>query len=90
MLFVLPALRALQGERDPAPRYERGVLLRPIRPDPRRDELVRARLTADGLEPLSGQESHMIVRAAEANALVYVPTGTGELPVGTTVRFLRL
>ncbi len=91
VLFVLPALRALQGERDPAPRYQRGVLARAIAADPRRDELVRARLTPDGeLEPLSGQESHMIVRAAEANALVFVPTGVGELPAGSTVRYLVL
>jgi molybdopterin molybdotransferase len=91
VLFVLPALRALQGERDPEPRYDRGVLARAVVPDPRRDELVRARLTRDGgLEPLSGQESHMIVRTAGANALVYVPTGSEELPTGSAVRFLRL
>jgi molybdopterin molybdotransferase len=91
VLFVLPALRALQGDRDPAPRYSRGVLAGAIRPDRRRDELVRARLTPEGdLEPLSGQESHMIVRAAVANALVFVPTGTDELPVGSVVRYLAL
>ena len=91
VLFVLPALRALQGERDPAPRYRRGVLARAIAADPRRDELVRARVTADGdLEPLSGQESHMIVRAAEADALVFVPAGSEELPAGSTVRYLAL
>ena len=91
VLFVLPALRALQGERDPAPRYLNGVLTGPVRPDPRRDELVRARLAPDGgLLPLSGQESHMIVRAAEANSLMYVPAGEHELPAGTTVRYLTL
>jgi molybdopterin molybdotransferase len=90
VLFVLPALRALQGERDPAPRYERGVLVRAVTPDPRRDELVRARLTPGELEPLSGRESHMIVRAAQANALVYVPAGTDELPAGSSVRYLRV
>ncbi len=38
-------------------------------------------MTDDGvvLEPVSGQESHMIVRAAEADALVLVPRGEGEL-----------
>src|SRR5262249_51534113 len=90
VLFVLPALRALQGERDPEPRYLTGTLAAPAKADPRRDELVRARLTPDGLEPLTGQESHMIVRAAEANALVYVPAGDAELPVGTPVRYLTL
>jgi molybdopterin molybdotransferase len=91
VLFVLPALRALQGEADPAPRYRQAVLAGPIKPDARRDELVRARLTPAGeLEPLTGQESHMIVRAAEANALVFVPTGSDELPVGSTARYLAL
>ena len=91
VLFVLPALRALQGERHPEPRYRRGSLAAPITPDPRRDELVRARMTSDGrLEPLTGQESHMIVRAAEANALVYVPTGEAELAVGSEARYLAL
>lgn len=91
VLFVLPALRALQGEAEPGPRYRQAVLAGPIRPDARRDELVRARLTPNGeLEPLSGQESHMIVRAAEASALVFVPTGTDELPAGTAVRYLTI
>jgi molybdopterin molybdotransferase len=91
VLFVLPALRALQGERDPEPPYRRAALAAPVTPDSRRDELVRARLTADGeLEPLSGQESHMIARAAAANALVYVPTGPEPLPRGSTVRYLSI
>jgi len=89
VLFVLPALRALQGEKDPEPRYRQGVLAGPVKPDQRRDELVRARLNGAGeLEPLSGQESHMIVRAAEANALIFVPSGTEELRAGSVVRFL--
>jgi molybdopterin molybdotransferase len=91
VLFVLPALRALQGERDPEPRYRRGRLAGTVKPDPRRDELVRARLKPNGdLDPLSGQESHMIVRASEANALIYVPTGTDELPAGSEVRYLAV
>ena len=32
----------------------------------------------------------MIVRAAEANALIFVPSGANELPAGTRVRYLRL
>jgi molybdopterin biosynthesis enzyme len=42
------------------------------------------------LEPVRGQDSHMIVRAAGADALVLVPRGEGELGVGAGVRFLRL
>ena len=40
------------------------------------------------LEPLSGQESHMIARAAHANALVLVPRGEGELAAGAAVSWL--
>jgi molybdopterin molybdotransferase len=89
-LFVRPALRALEGERDPGPRFERGRLARSVRRNEARDELARARRGADGLEPLDGQESHMIVRAAEADALVLVRRGEGELAAGEPVDFLRV
>lgn len=93
-LFVRPALLALQGAADPLPRFERGRLARSLEPNAHRDELVRARLTSgdDGpvLDPLPGRESHMIVRAAAADALVLVPMGEGELPAGDSVEFLRL
>jgi molybdopterin molybdotransferase len=89
-LFVRPALRALEGERDPGPRWEAGTLARPVRRNAVRDELVRARRTDEGLDPLGGQESHMIVRAAAADALVHVPRGDGQLAAGEPVRFLPL
>jgi molybdopterin molybdotransferase len=93
-LFVKPALRALQGLRDPLPRFEPGLLGSGLRRNPARDELVRARTRVDAnaivLEPLSGQESHMIARAAAADALVHVPRGKGELSPGDPVRWLRL
>ena len=93
-LFAKPALRALQGLRDPLPRFEVGRLASPLRRNGARNELVRARarIDPDGtvLEPLSGQESHMIVRSAAADALVYVPLGEGELAAGATVSWLRL
>lgn len=78
-LFVRPALRALEGERDPGPRFRQALLARPVRRNDARDELVRARWRGGALEALSGQESHMIVRAAGAEALVLVPRGDGEL-----------
>jgi molybdopterin biosynthesis enzyme len=39
---------------------------------------------------VAGQESHMIVRAASADALVHIPRGTGEIAAGTAVRYLDL
>lgn len=89
-LFVRPALRALEGECEPGPRFERERLALSVRRNEARDELVRARRGADGLEPLTGQDSHMIVRAAEADALVLVRRGEGELAAGETVEFLAL
>jgi molybdopterin molybdotransferase len=93
-LFVKPALRALQGLADPLPRFEPGRLEVGFRRNEERDEFVRARSRVDGdvvaLEPVSGQESHMIVRSAGADALVHIPRGNGELAAGSTVRWLRL
>jgi molybdopterin molybdotransferase len=93
-LFVRPALLALQGLTNPGPHYERGRLTSPLRRNGRRDELARARRSREDdeivLEPVTGQESHMIARAAGADALVFVPRGEGELAPGTAVRYLRL
>jgi molybdopterin molybdotransferase len=93
-LFVKPALRAMLGLTDPLPRFEPGQLAAGLRRNEERDEFVRARSRVDGetlvLEPVTGQESHMIVRAAAADALVHVPRGNGELAAGSTVRWLRL
>jgi molybdopterin molybdotransferase len=93
-LFAKPAVRALQGLREPLPRLEPGRLASSLRRNIARDEFVRARshLDRDGavLEPLTGQESHMIVRAASADALVHVPRGEGELKAGGAISWLRL
>lgn len=93
-LFVKPALRALQGLRDPLPPLEPGRLAAPLRRSADRDQFVRARTRRDGdavaLDPVRGQESHMIARSAAADALVHVPRGNGELPAGAAVSWLRL
>jgi molybdopterin molybdotransferase len=94
-LFVRPAVVALQGASEPLPRFEPGKLGSDVRVNPHRDELVRARtrIGEEGavvLEPLSGQESHMIVRASGADALVLLPRGEGVLAAGASVRYLRL
>jgi molybdopterin molybdotransferase len=93
-LFVRPAVRALQGAAHPRPSFASGRLATAVGRNPGRDDLVRARSTVTdegvALEPVSGQESHMIVRAAEADALVLVPRGDGELAAGSPVRYLPL
>ena len=94
LLFVRPALLALQGHPEPAPPFRPGILAADVRPRPERDDFVRARTTwnEEGalLDPILGQESHMIVRTTAADALVHVPRGTDVLPAGARVRFLPL
>lgn len=91
-LLVRPAVNALLGLPEPLPAFRRGTLGAPVRRNAERDELVRATVeTRDGepvLHPLAGQESHMIVRAGRASALVLVEAGEGELPAAAPVRFL--
>lgn len=93
-LFVRPALLALQGAHAPGPAYLPGLLGASVRRTAGRDELVRARSSIEGgavvLTPLTGQESHMIVRSAAASALVLVPRGDGELTEGAQVSYLRI
>jgi molybdopterin molybdotransferase len=93
-LFVRPALRALQGDRESRPAYLPGRLARGLRRNATRDELVRARSRVDGdavvLDPLTGQDSHMIVRTSSADALVLVARGDGELAAGASVGYLAL
>ena len=94
LVFVATGLRALQAATDSHPRYAQGVVSTTIRRNPHRDEFVRAVRRDDGddvlLEAISGQESHMIVRAAVADSLVLVPRGEGEIAAGNLVRFLAL
>lgn len=93
-LFVRPALLALQGLSDPLPPFRPGRLGREAPLVPGRESLLRGRVRVEGdfvlAEPLSGQESHMIARAASANALVLVPAGEGELAAGSPVSYLAL
>ena len=93
------ALRAAGGARAAGcirspTRFETGTLAAAVRRNAERDEFLRGnRLDGDALPriaPLSGQESHMIARAASADVLVHVPRGEGELSAGSEVRYLVL
>ncbi len=93
-VLVRPAVDALLGIPDPMPAFQIGTLAASLRRNGEREEFVRARREREGstvnLRPVVGQESHMIVSAAQADALVRVPRGDGELAVGTAVHFLAL
>jgi len=93
-VFVRPALLALQGAKVPGPVFFEGRLAAAVRRNSHRDEFVRATSAASEngvlLYPVRGQESHMIARAAAADALVLAPRGEGELDAGESVRYLPL
>jgi molybdopterin molybdotransferase len=93
-LLVRPAINALLGLPTPLPAFRSGTLGAAVRRNPERDEYVRATVAGeDGdvrLDPVLGQESHMIVRSGRAAALVWIPSGDGELPTGSPVRYLEL
>jgi molybdopterin molybdotransferase len=94
LVFVSTGIRAMQGDADPFPRYALGVTDGLFRRNPQRDEFVRAARVARSddvvLRAIAGQDSHMIARAAAADALVHVARGEGEIPAGSVVRFLAL
>jgi molybdopterin molybdotransferase len=93
-VFVRPALLALQGASVPGPVFSEGRLAASVRRNAHRDEFLRARSVSSEngilLDPVRGQESHMIARAAAADALVLAPRGEGELAAGERVRYLPL
>jgi molybdopterin biosynthesis enzyme len=93
-LFVRPAVNGLLGLPDPEPAFRGGVLAGSVRRSAERDEYVRARSRRDGddvvLEPIAGQESHMIARSSRADALIEIEAGDGEIAAGSPVRYLPL
>jgi molybdopterin molybdotransferase len=94
LLFVRPALLALQGHPDPAPPFRTGVLATEVRPRPERDDFIRTRVAWSEhgalLDPIVGQESHMIVHTSAADAIAHIPRGTDTLAAGSRVGFLPL
>jgi molybdopterin molybdotransferase len=94
LVFIRPALLRRQGVDKVELDYQHGWTASSLVRNPHRDEFVRARRRVEArgvlLEPVSGQESHMIVRAASADALVHVPRGEGEIAADAAVRFLSL
>ena len=79
-LFVRPALLALQGATRSQPAFLPGRAAVDLPRNDVRDELVRARVRVEPegvvLEPVTGQDSHMIARASP-------PTRSCSFRVGT-------
>jgi molybdopterin molybdotransferase len=94
-VFIEPALRRLQGERDARPRYEAGRLAAPARAADDRTTFLTAvlRAGADGVleaTPTARQGSHMTGALGESDGFAIAPLEAGELPAGAPVDVLRL
>jgi molybdopterin molybdotransferase len=95
LLFLCPALRRLQGERDARPPFTAARLAVPAAPADGRTTLLTARLVpgADGVleaTPTAGQGSHLTGALAASDGFVVIPHGAGELGAGARVDALLL
>ncbi|HEY1566412.1 MAG TPA: gephyrin-like molybdotransferase Glp [Solirubrobacteraceae bacterium] len=88
-LFVAPALAALQGAPTPEPPRPTAVLGEDVARNPRRDQMMRVRLTdVDGVvraDPNRAQGSHILTSLLGADALALIPMGEGKVARGATV-----
>ena len=90
LLFVRPAIAALQGAVDLRLSAVRATLTSAARSPAGRRSYLRGVLTGDQVTPLSGQGSHQIAALGRANALIIVPEQETGLPEGDTVDVLVL
>lgn len=93
--FVRPALAALQGSNEVAPREHQARLAAPFSKRHQRTEFLRARseVRADAsvwVTPLARQGSSMLRGVMQANCLIVVPEATSELEAGELVRIMPL
>jgi len=92
LLFVRPALAALQGGPPPRERVVTAALTGPVRsPEGRRSYLRGILDDAEAtVVPLTGQSSHQLGALARANVLIIVPEPVTRLEAGTGVDVLCL
>ena len=94
-VFIEPALRRLQGERDARPRLEPGRLTAAATASDGRTTFLTAALRRgdDGVleaTPTERQGSHMTGALGESEGFAVAPDAAGELPAGARVDVLRL
>jgi molybdopterin molybdotransferase len=94
-LFIVPALRRLQGDAGAGPRLHRGRLAVAAGPSDGRTTFLTAALrrAPDGVleaTPTERQGSHMTGALGESDGFAVAPHGTGPLPAGAEVDILLL
>ncbi len=90
-LFMLPLIRAMQGDPAPLPRPRRAPVAVGLPPNGPRAHYMRAMLAEDGaVDPAPRQDSALVSVLAEAAALLIRPAGQGALKAGDMVDYLPL
>jgi molybdopterin molybdotransferase len=93
-LFGMPLLRALQGDREPLPKYSELPLAHAFAHKPGRLEFVRVRCAEHAgrlaVFPLENQASGALTSLAWADGLALVPAEIDSFPEGTPLRVLRV
>jgi molybdopterin molybdotransferase len=95
LLFLVPALERLQGLPGAAPPSEPAVAAVGLAANDRRQDYLRARLTADAegrwhATPFRRQDSSMMSALAAADALIVRAPGAPAVPAGAAIRIIRL
>jgi molybdopterin molybdotransferase len=89
-LFLLPLLRALQGDPAPLPQPMTATLAADLPANGPRAHYMRARLTGSGIAPFDRQDSALLTILTEANALLIRPISAPAAQAGETVSYLPL
>jgi molybdopterin molybdotransferase len=93
-LFVKPALRRMQGRSDPGPSFLPATMEEPLAAIPGLEQYLRGVARGDPghlrVRLTGNQGSHVLRSMADANCLVRVMPGTGELPSGSAVEVIPL
>jgi len=89
-LFLLPLIRALQGDPAPLPRARRARLASDLPANGPRTHYMRARLDGDRIAPFDRQDSSLLTILTEADALLIRPLGDGPRKAGDLTGYLPL
>ncbi len=95
LLFLLPAIGRLSGDAAPGPELDRATLGAAVAENDLRADHLRASLTRDAqgghvATPFARQDSGLLRRLAECEALVLRPPHGPALPAGAVVEIIRL
>lgn len=89
-LFLLPLIRAMQGDPAPLPKARMARLALDLPATGPRSHYMRARLSGETIAPFDRQDSSLLTILTEADALLIRPAGDGPRQAGERVPYLPI